>query len=590
MSLGETAGRYRVLGHIAAGGMGEVFRASMGGVGGVEKAVALKVVKGRLARDPDFAALFVEEAKVAMTLSHANVVQSFDFGRIDDRWFLAMEYVEGVNLAELLRACEERLGQPMPHRHVLFVAVEALKGLDYAHRRTGPDGEPLHIVHRDVSPGNLLVSNEGEVKVADFGIAKSALRSFGSMAGTVKGKVPYMAPEQLRGAAVDRRADVYSVGAVLYEMLTGRRIVEDDEPTRAIPAVLEGDFPAPRALAPAIPEELERVVHKALAPDPADRYANAAAMRQDLEQLALDEGYLLSSADLADFVAEVMRGDAPEAPRPSRASTTPGRPAAAPPLAPAAPPRNSDGDPFDALLGMELEKVTTGEPFSVFTSAGGKRLATAPRPAPDTDTPRPVETGTVPGFPSRRRRRATAVAAGALLAAAAVAAVAFTTTRDPVASGTRPSATPETPGDPDAGVELRVASGPVPNATPETAGDPDAGVEARVASGRVPNASPEGRRRGGRRPGPATPAPAAVVEEARPATAAAEPAFLSVNTDPWSYVEVDGQRLGPTPQLRKELAPGRHRLRLHNPSEDLERTIVVDVSPGEHRRVTLSLR
>ena len=597
--------------------MGEVFRASMESVGGVEKPIALKVVKGSLAKNPDFAALFVEEAKVAMTLSHANVVQAFDVGRIDDRWFLAMEHVDGVNLGQLMAACEERIGQRIPRRHVIFVIVEALKGLDYAHRRQGPRGEPLHIVHRDVSPGNILISREGEVKVADFGIAKSTMRSFGSMAGTIKGKIPYMAPEQLRGATVDKRADIYSVGAVMYEVLTGRRIVEESDLMHALPRVLDGTYPSPRTIDPTVPEELDRIVKKALAGEPGDRYASAAAMRQDLEQLALSEGFLLSSTDLADFVIEVTeheeRNDARA--EPERSAVAAATPA---PAVPESTPRPSENDPFDAILGMELEKVNSTEGFSVFTSNGGKRLSTLEQPiaaaaepvsraAGATAQPRQVDTGTVPGFPSRKKKRTMAMVLGGGLGVAAVLAAGWVATRgggDDAPAADAPPATVGQAERDEALAELPAAAAPpqheeprapelprgidVPAETdaPAATADDETRDEARQKQRRV--------RRGARAqrasamaatamappPAPADPPPAQTNESG----------FLSVNTDPWSYVYVDDQRLGPTPQLRHSLRAGRHRVRLHNPSEGLERTIVIDVSPGEHERVTLDLR
>ncbi|MEQ9075530.1 MAG: serine/threonine-protein kinase, partial [Sandaracinaceae bacterium] len=166
----KSVGRYRIQARIAAGGMGEVFLASVETMPGVLRPVALKLVRPELAGQPGFAQLFVEEVRVAMSLSHANVVQAFDVGQIDARWFLAMEYVDGLDLSALLSR------GPLPLGLSLLVAIEALKGLDYAHRRRGADGAPLAIVHRDVSPGNLLLSRVGEVKVADFGVAKSTLR------------------------------------------------------------------------------------------------------------------------------------------------------------------------------------------------------------------------------------------------------------------------------------------------------------------------------------------------------------------------------------------------------------------------------
>lgn len=362
MDRGQTVARYRIVTPIAEGGMGEVYRAEMGTIDGVDKVVALKVTRANLGAD--FTALFVDEARLAMRLSHANIVQAFDVGRIDDRLFLAMEYVDGVNLADLLWACSQRLGQLLPHRYVVHVAVEVLNGLDYAHRRKDERGRILNVVHRDISPGNILISTEGEVKIADFGIAKSALRTKKTTQGRVKGKLPYIAPEQLRESGVDQRTDVFAMGAVMYEMLTGTWRVDPANPQEAIGQVLRAEFSAPRQLQSDIPTELEAIVLRALQNDPADRFQTAAAMRHELEQFAHAQGYLLSSADFADFTEEL---EAARHRKPTGEASLSGLV-----LEASDPPadrlESSDPGPFNAMLGAELRKLETGEPYSVFTT------------------------------------------------------------------------------------------------------------------------------------------------------------------------------------------------------------------------------
>ncbi len=358
-------GRYRIEGRIASGGMGEVYRATVSTVGGVSKSVAVKLVRSDLAGQRDFAQLFVEEVRVAMVLSHANVVQAFDVGKIDDRWFLAMEFVDGVNLGALL-SWRRRSGRgPLPLADALLIAIEALKGLDYAHRRTAADGAPLSIVHRDVSPGNLLLSREGEVKVADFGVAKSTLRDVGSLMGTLKGKIPYMPPEQVRGGAVDRRADLYALGAVLYEMVAGRRLFVG-EGAGLIPKILGGAGPALDALA--APAELVRILKRTLAADVAVRYSTGAMLREELERLAHQERIFLSSAELAAQVEEALLERDP--PRSSVSTsrpieTTSDTAASEPPVG------------FDALLGKQLrrveDRVEQSAPHSVYTTHPGFR-------------------------------------------------------------------------------------------------------------------------------------------------------------------------------------------------------------------------
>lgn len=326
--------------------MGEVLRARIETVGGVRRPVALKLVRKDLAGQPSFARLFVEEMKVAMALSHANVVQAFDVGTVDGRWFLAMEYVEGLDLAALL--ARRQRGRALPLGVALYIAVEALQGLDYAHRRTGEDGCPLAIVHRDVSPGNLLLSREGEVKVADFGVAKSTLRDVGSVVGRLKGKIPYMPPEQVRGDPVDARADLYAVAAVLYEMVAGRRLVGGDG-AAAIPRVLEGPDRALASVRGAVPRGLHAILAKALSLDPRRRHATAGQVRRELEALAVEQRVLLSSAELAAEVADAVHARDPGADVPTLVDGEPGAGAA-----------------FDERLGQALAALASDEPYSVY--------------------------------------------------------------------------------------------------------------------------------------------------------------------------------------------------------------------------------
>ena len=373
MGSPTTVGRYRIVERIGAGGMGEIYLAHVEALGGVEKWVVLKVMRPGALASGELQHLFLSEMKVAMLLSHANVVQAFDVGLVEDRYYLAMEYVDGADLARLIARARER-GQPIPQAHAILIAVEALKGLDYAHRRQGAEGRPLGIVHRDISPGNILVSYEGEVKVADFGIAKSALRTHNTEAGLVRGKVPYMAPEQLAGDVVDCRADIYGVGTVLYEMLTGQRVYPGvaGHLGELVTAITTGRFARPSDLIAGLPSELEAVVLRSLSVDPGARYPSAAAMRRELETLALAKGYMLSSASLADLVGHLEpRKSADTVPEGSddggyRSETDGSRDA-------------SDRPRFDDLLNAELCMVDSDAPFTVL----GRRLpVSADSPAP----------------------------------------------------------------------------------------------------------------------------------------------------------------------------------------------------------------
>jgi hypothetical protein len=431
------ASRYRVIGLLAQGGMGEVYTAAMQ-TAGMEKRVALKLVRRALDGNEEAARLFVEEARVAIGLSHANVVQSFDVGRLslpggsgpglqDDRWFLAMEHVDGADLATLVRIGRERGGIPIAV--AITIAVEALKGLDYAHRQRGPDGGLLGLVHRDVSPGNVLVSREGEVKIADFGIATLASpvhRVPGGAApaasggdGRVRGKIPYMAPEQLSGAHVDRRADVYAMGAVVYEMLSGRRAFAA-EGTGAIDDVLAGRFPPLTGTDP----EVAAIAHRAMAKDAAARWPSAEAMREALEAVAAARGWRLSTSDVGRLVRAWL-----------------GEGATARPPAP-------KGGGFDALLGAELDRVGGDEPFTVLTARPGRGGAMAfaqTIPAMAAMPPTPLEAPRTAA--ARRRDDGAARAAWLGVAVLAIAAVGAPLTYWAIRSGS-PSvvASPLTPG------------------------------------------------------------------------------------------------------------------------------------------------
>jgi len=311
-------GRYRIEEHIATGGMGEIYRATP--ADGIPKPVALKVIRPEVDADPSLRSMFEAEARVALALSHANVVQTFEVERNQGRLFLAMEHVDGLDLSKLLRTVTRALCQPLPWRHVLLIVCDALEGLDYAHRSRGADGCSLGIVHRDISPSNILVSCEGEVKIADFGVAVSTLRTHHSLVGTLKGKLVYMAPEQLRGESVDARADVYSMGAVLYEMLTGRRPFTDSG-AAIIPDVLAGRFPRPREVRPDLPTALEEIVLTAMSTAREDRFRTAAALADWIREAAWELGYVLSNIDLGAFVRRV-REEAPDSVPPPASSDT----------------------------------------------------------------------------------------------------------------------------------------------------------------------------------------------------------------------------------------------------------------------------
>jgi serine/threonine protein kinase len=283
-------GPYELLDRVAVGGMAEVFKAKRSGVEGFEKIVAVKRILPHLSDNQEFVDMFVNEAKMVAGLTHPNIVQIFDLGRIESSYYIAMEYVHGRDLRTILRRAKER-GLRMPMDLALRIAGFVCSALEYAHRKRDDRGRPMEIVHRDVSPQNILISFEGDVKLADFGIAKAATKASTTDRGALRGKLLYMSPEQAWGRSMDRRSDLFSLGLVLYEMLADQKpfmgaggaseltVLETVRQCRIIP---------PREANPRIPEELERLVLKALAKDPDERFQDASEMGRGLERVLRD--------------------------------------------------------------------------------------------------------------------------------------------------------------------------------------------------------------------------------------------------------------------------------------------------------------
>ncbi len=282
----EPFGKYFLIDRIAVGGMAEVFRARTYGEGGFEKELVLKRILPHLTDNADFVQMFVEEAKLTVSLQHPNIVQVYDFGKTLKHYWLAMEGIYGKDAKSLQEKLDDT-GQALPVKFAAYVIHEVATGLYHAHRKSDEDGESLGIVHRDVSPSNILISYDGQVKLVDFGIAKASNSAFASTEeGVLKGKFEYMSPEQARGEAsvVDPRSDVFAAGICLWEMVTGERLFKADSDLRTLDRVKSGDVPPVHELNKEIPPELGRIIHKALSLAPEDRYQDAEALRRDLEE------------------------------------------------------------------------------------------------------------------------------------------------------------------------------------------------------------------------------------------------------------------------------------------------------------------
>ncbi len=290
-------GRYHVDSLLARGGMGEVYLGRVVGAHGFERPIVIKVIRTELLSDERVALMFVDEARIAAGLHHRNIVPIIDFDLFDGGAFLVCEHVDGCDLRALLR----HLRAPPRYDVAVAIAAEVGAGLDYAHEATDATGAPLGIVHRDVSPSNVLLGMRGEVKVADFGVAKARSRSYHTMSGSIKGKAAYMSPEQILGEPVDRRADVFSLGVLLFEISTRTRLYSANSNVSAMHAILGGTVPDPAERRPGFPPELAAIVTKALARDPDKRYQTAGQFVGDLDELARAKQWSLSKAMIGDI-------------------------------------------------------------------------------------------------------------------------------------------------------------------------------------------------------------------------------------------------------------------------------------------------
>ena len=305
-------GRYQVLSKLAEGGMAEIFLAKALGAMGFERLVAIKLIRPHLTEDPDFVKMFLDEARIAMHLHHRNIVQTSDLERADNTYFIAMEFIHGVNVYDLYERVAQR-GEWIELPLALYIISEACKGLHFAHTRTQPDGRPLSIIHRDISPQNILLSFEGEVKIMDFGIAKASERLHQTMPGIVKGKYAYMAPEILQDKPVDHRVDIFAAGVVLYELLTRENPFAGANAVETIEAVLAKQVIPPTQKAGAGSRALDAIVMKALAKDPNQRFQTA----RELSAALTDHGLGLTGArwDIAagdSSVSQLLQNIFPE--------------------------------------------------------------------------------------------------------------------------------------------------------------------------------------------------------------------------------------------------------------------------------------
>ena len=525
-------GKYKLVKLIASGGMAEVYLAKQAGAAGFEKLVCLKRILPHLARDKQFVEMFLNEARLAARLDHPNIVSIFDLGETNGNYFIAMEFIDGPNLRGVGKRAAE-LNELLPVPEVVKIISMAAAGLQYAHDLTDERGQPLGLVHRDISPDNILVHKNGAAKVVDFGIAKAANSSGGTRTGTLKGKVAYMPPEQLRGSALDRRTDVFALGVVLYEMLAGKRPWDATSEVALIGKIMSEEAPPLGEVRPDVPEELIAIVERALAKDREQRYQSCHELQNDLEQLLVNLGQTITPGRVADFI---------------KAFT----PAAAP--APAT-------ELTDAGLDAVEEESFAG------TGAAPQLIAQArPQPPREPGT-RVLAARTAPQQKSRALLYG--IAAFAFIAMVGGGAVIFffkgqgddasppvQVERATIAQPPRPAPAP---------------APPPPAAPPE----PPRVVEEPI--------KPRPRRVAVVEPVvPPAPPPVVVIKEApRPVPVVASKGELLLLIRPWARVEVDGHEIGVTPLAEPvQLAAGDHQVRLVNPDlgKDITRTVHIVAS------------
>jgi serine/threonine-protein kinase len=306
-TLPKRFGKYTLIRRIAVGGMAELFLGIQRSMAGFEKLIAIKRVLPKLAEDRDFIQMLLDEARIAATLTHPNIAQVFDVGVADGHYYIAMEHVHGEDLRSIVREMRDKGVTTFPLEHAIAIVLGACAGLSYAHDKRDLGGEPLHIVHRDVSPQNLLVTFSGDIKLVDFGIAKAGRSAMeDTKSGKLKGKVPYMSPEQARGEVLDARSDVFSLGVILFELCTGRRLFKSTSEYDTMRLIVDGTYPKPRSYNPSLPVSLERIIERAIAKDRNVRYQSALELQADLEAFVRAERLVVSPISVGTWMQKLF--------------------------------------------------------------------------------------------------------------------------------------------------------------------------------------------------------------------------------------------------------------------------------------------
>jgi serine/threonine-protein kinase len=302
---GTRFGKYTLLNRIAVGGMAEVFLARQEGLEGFEKTICIKRIRPHLSSQASFVRMFLNEAKLAAQLNHPNIVQIYDLGRVNDSYFIAMEYISGRDMSRIIPKAE-KAGITFPMIYALRIASNVCEGLYFAHTKTDAYGNPLNIVHRDITPENILVSFNGTVKIVDFGIAKANSQLEQTRAGEIKGKLSYMSPEQCMGHTLDARSDIFSFGSVIYEWITGYKLFTGENEMAILKSIIDGKIYPPSYFKEDVPEAVERILMKALDKDKTKRYQSAWEMQFDIDTYLASSEFTPSNIHLSNFLKQIF--------------------------------------------------------------------------------------------------------------------------------------------------------------------------------------------------------------------------------------------------------------------------------------------
>ncbi|MGZ3426926.1 MAG: protein kinase domain-containing protein [Polyangia bacterium] len=601
VGVGSRLGKYEIIKRLATGGMAEIFLARVSGLPGFQKMVVIKRILPQLATKTDFVEMFLDEARIAATLQHPNVVQMYDVGVVDGNYFIAMEYLHGEDVRSLSRTLH-RQDKKLPLEHALNIAIGVASGLHYAHEKVGFDGTPLEIVHRDVTPQNIIVTYDGAVKLLDFGIAKASNRFGETRFGTLKGKVPYMSPEQCRGEPLDRRSDIFSLGIMMYELTLGKRLYQGKSDFEVLKQIVEGTVTPPHELDPAYPPELEKIVMRALEKEKDKRHQTARDIQEELEGMVRADRLHVSPITLTRYMEEIF-GQKIEAWRDAqKRGVSLGEHLEKLPLPEVNAIADDDLEEIGETQAREAERIAAEraafrQKIELASTSGVRDAPEVPFDAV-TRALRAPEEELVIAKPTRRTSLWMMIGVAVVAATAGVVLVmraAHKPVEPLVVATTPPAAAP-------------AATTTVPVAVQADPLAPDvAPPETRRAEPKAIDPTPAmkaaNRRHKGKHPGPVAataetppavapapkPAPLAPIQSPEAKKEPAAPVKLEgegtllLATSPWCNVKIDGVDKGPTP-LSVKLPAGKHNVVLTNPEFKINRSVPVMILPNQTER------